>query len=68
MSLNPGTRQARREDVSNRAQARQLIETVYNMTDRELEQLQAALKGEAVAELARPKRAYDEMADPMGVK
>ena len=51
-------RQARRENVSNRAQARHLIETVQNMTDDELNQFRAALNGEAVLVNANPKRAY----------
>jgi hypothetical protein len=69
MASNLDARQARRENVSNRAAARDLIETVLNMTDRELEQLQAALNGEAAPITINPKRAYNEEAmDPMGVK
>lgn len=58
----PTERQARRENVSNRWDSHKLIETVQNMTDSELEQLRAALNGEAVTVQISPKRAYSEAA------
>jgi hypothetical protein len=69
MALKPPDRQARRENVSARAAARDLIETVQNMSDDELAQLRSALDGEAVSVVVNPKRAYAEEAlDPMGAK
>jgi microsomal dipeptidase-like Zn-dependent dipeptidase len=59
-TTTPKARQARREDVSRHSNARQLIETVRDMTDDELEQLRSALNGEAVTVHISPKRAYSE--------